>query len=93
MWLYLIAGFLLLIGIVGGVLSGGIFTIVLLPLGAVVLIGAVIAAMWSRAQQGQAGGETEASGTEHEPLRHTPSQTPSAPTTPEQLVDARRGQQ
>jgi hypothetical protein len=93
MWLYLIAGFLVLLGIVGGILTGGIFTIVILPLGAVMLFGAVVVAMWSRATQGSAGGETSASGTEHPPLRHTAPPETSSVNTPEDLVDARRAQQ
>jgi flagellar basal body-associated protein FliL len=93
MWLYLIAGVLILFGIVGGIFTGGIFTIVILPLGVVVLVGGVVAAMWSRATQASAGGEASASGTEHPPLRHTAPPETSTVNTPEDLADARRAQQ
>lgn len=93
MWLYLIAGFLILLGLVGGIFTGGIFTIVILPIGALMFIGAVFAAMWSRAQQSSAGGEASAEGTEHPPLRHTAPPESSTVSTPEELVDARRAQQ
>ena len=95
MWFYMIAGFLVLVGVIGGVASGGIFTIIFVPLGAIMLIVAVVAGAWGRAQQGSSGGKTRASRTEHEhaPLRHTPPQGAAAPSTPEELVDARRVQQ
>jgi hypothetical protein len=93
MRLYLIAGFLVLLGIIGGIFTGGIFTIAILPLGAAMLVAAVIAGMWSHAEQGRAGGQTSARGTEHPPLRHTAPPEPSTVNTPEDLVDARRAQQ
>lgn len=93
MWLYMIAGFLLLVGIIGGVASGGIFTIVFIPLGAIMLVVAVLAGMWGRASQGSAGGETHSSKTEQAPLRHTRPQGTPRPSTPEELADARRLQQ
>jgi hypothetical protein len=93
MWFYMIAAFLLLVGVVGGVASGGIFTIIFIPLAAIMLVVAVLAGVWARAQQGRAGGQTEASKNERTPLRHTRPQVTPAPTTPEELVDARRAQQ
>jgi predicted phage tail protein len=93
MWFYMIAGFLLFVGIVGGFASGGIFTLIFIPLGAIMLVVAVLAGMWSRAQQGSAGGQTQGSTTEQAPLRHTPAQGAATPTSPEELVDARRAQQ
>lgn len=53
MWLYIIAFALLIFGIVGSIVSGGIFTIVIVALGVVTLITAVIAGMWAKAQQGR----------------------------------------
>jgi flagellar basal body-associated protein FliL len=93
MWLYLIAVVLVVLGLVGGIVTGGIFTIVILPIGVVMLIGAVVAGMWARATQAKAGGETSARGTEHPPLRHTAPREPSTVNTPEELADARRAQQ
>ena len=93
MWFYMIAAFLLLVGIIGGVASGGIFTLIFIPLGAIMLVVAVLAGMWARAKQGTAGGQTQGSKTEQAPLRHTPPQGASAPTSPEELADARRVQQ
>jgi hypothetical protein len=93
MWLYMIAAFLILVGIIGGVASGGIFTIIFIPLGAIMLVVAVLLGMWHRAQEGRAGGQTQGSKVDQAPLRHTPPQDTPAPSTPEELVDARRAQQ
>ena len=93
MWFYMIAAFLVLVGIIGGVASGGIFTLIFIPLGAIMLVVAVLMGVWHRSQQGAAGGQTQGSTTEQAPLRHTPPQGAPTPTRPEELVDARRVQQ
>lgn len=93
MWFYMIAVFLLAVGLIGGVASGGIFTIIFIPLGFIMLVVAVLLGLWHRSQEGRAGGQTEGSKTEQAPLRHTPAQGAAAPTTPEELTDARRVQQ
>ena len=92
MWFYMIAAFLILVGIIGGALSGGIFTIIFIPLGAIMLVVAVVFGMWGRAREGSATSETQAE-TEQAPLRHTPPQGAPTPTRPEELADARRVQQ
>jgi hypothetical protein len=93
MWFYMIAGFLVLVGLIGGALSGGIFTIIFIPLGAIMLVVAVLTGMLSRAKEANVSGQTEGSDTEPAPLRHTPPQGAAAPTRPEELADARRVQQ
>jgi hypothetical protein len=85
---------LLVLGAGGGLLFGGIFTIVLAPIGVIILLGALLSAMWARSTQGQAGGSTDASRSVGRPLprtRHEP--TGHAPTSPERLADARRVEQ
>ncbi len=93
MWFYMIAVFLILVGIIGGVASGGIFTIIFIPLGAIMLVVAVLSGMWHRSQADRAGGQTEWSKTKQAPLRHTPPQGAPTPARPEELADARRIQQ
>jgi hypothetical protein len=93
MWFYMIAAFLVLVGIIGGLASGGIFTIIFIPLGAMMLVVAVLLGMWHRAQEARAGGQTQGSKVDPAPLRHTPPQGAPTPSTPEELVDARRAQQ
>ena len=88
----MIAGALLVFGIVGSVLSGGIFTILVLPLGAIVLVCALVASMWARSTGARAHGGRRASEIEPRPLPHAnrPQPGASGTTSPEELVDARR---
>ena len=89
MWFYPIVGVLAILAILGGVLLGGVFTIVLIPL-AVLAAGAAIAySVLARSSQPGASG-----GTDDRPL---PSGQQSGGgqvrTTPEALADARRAHQ
>lgn len=92
MWLYFIAVALLVFGIVGSVLGGGIFTILVLPLGAIVLVCAVVVGMWARSTEPSGHGGRSASEMEPRPLPHSnrPQPGASGTTSPEELVDARR---
>ena len=94
MWVYLIAGVLFFIGVVGAAVGGGIFTIVLIPIAIIVAVSAFLFSLWGRSAQGSAGGSTHES---HAPDRPLPTshQRPSgrAPSSPEGLADARRAQQ
>lgn len=94
MWFYPVVVALVILAIVGGSLAGGIFTIVLVPLAATVLISSVVYAMWGRALESSAGGSTDATHTPERPLPHQ-RRRPSgrAPSSPERLADARRQQQ
>jgi len=92
MWFYMVALFLLFVGIIGGVASGGIFTIIFIPLGVVMAIVGVLAGMWGRSQQDGARGETR-SGEEPAPLPQSAPQGAPAPSTPADLADTRRAQQ
>jgi hypothetical protein len=93
MWLYMIAAFLLFVGVVGGILTGGIFLIVFIPLGILMLISAAVYGGIGRRAQTAAGGNSTTSRAD-EPLPHS-SEGPSGhvPTSPEALADARRVQQ
>jgi hypothetical protein len=94
MWLYVLAFFLLIFGIVGSVLSGGIFTIVLIPLAIIALITAVVFGAFGRGAQGQHGASTDARPSTAQPLPASQhSNTPPRPTTPEEITEARRVQQ
>jgi hypothetical protein len=91
MWLYMISLVLILIGIVGALAGGGIFTIVLIPLALVVLIVGLLSAAAGRKAPGS---DTTSDTHIPEPLPHAPER-PSGrvPTSPEGLADARRAQQ
>ncbi len=94
MWLYLIAVAFILVGIVVGLAGGGIFTIVLVPLGLIVLVAALISAAAGRKAQQAAGGTAEEGPVPQRPLPHAhPQSSGRAPTSPEGLADARRAQQ
>jgi hypothetical protein len=51
MWLYLIVVTLVIIGIVGGIFAGGIFTIVLLPVALIVLLSGFGYSLMARPQR------------------------------------------
>jgi flagellar basal body-associated protein FliL len=94
----MIALVVLFVGLVGGILTGGIFTIVLIPVGVLALVTAGVLSLWARATQGKEAGETEGgagdpSSAMDRPLPTGHSNTATAPSSPEQLTDARRQQQ
>jgi len=94
MWFYPVVLFLVALAIVGGSLAGGIFTIVLVPVGVIVLVSAVVYALWGRSLQGSDGVSTDATHVSRQPLPHR-RRRPSGRTTssPEGLVEARRQRQ
>jgi uncharacterized protein (DUF58 family) len=97
MWLYLVAIAAILLGIVIAFAGGGIFSLVLIPLGLIALAAAAFSSASAlRAQRAEMGGSHESDPhdpTEH-PLPHSlPHDTGRAATTPEGLADARRAQQ
>jgi hypothetical protein len=95
MWLYMLGGALVLVGIVVGAFGGGIFSIILIPLGVIALASAAAYAAWGGAAHREAGAGTEAGAQPAAPLPtgHAQPGDAAAPTTPDELVDARREQQ
>ncbi len=95
MWLYMLGGALIVVGIVVGAFGGGIFSIILIPLGVIALASAAFYAMSTRSAHREAGAGTEADAHSGRPLPHSHSQPAesSVPSTPGDLVDARREQQ
>jgi hypothetical protein len=91
MWLYLFAGILGVVGVVGSLAGGGIFTIWLLPLAVVVAGFTLFSGMWGRSEEGSAGQSQPAA---DRPLPHAHTR-PSGrvPDSPERLADARRAEQ
>ena len=94
MWLYIFAAVLVVLGLIGATLGGGIFTIVLIPIGLLIAVSVVIFGMWGRAPQGSAGGDPDPRQSNELPLPHSrPESTGRVPTSPEALADARRSAQ
>jgi hypothetical protein len=87
MWLYPVVIALVLLGIIGGILSGGIFTIVLLPLAGLVLVSGLGYGALARAAEQREGASSR-------PLPHRDDRGGGqVETSPERLADARRVQQ
>jgi uncharacterized protein (DUF58 family) len=94
MWLYFLALIFVVAGIVGGIAGGGIFTIVLVPIAFIIAVSTFLYSLWSRASTGAAGGEVDAHPSTGRPLPHSfRRDRGGAPSSPERLADARRGQQ
>lgn len=90
----MVAAFLLLVGIIGGIAGGGIFTIVLVPIAVIIAVSAFIYQAWSRAAQGASGADTDAHPSTNRPLPHNfREDSGHAPNSPERLADTRRAQQ
>jgi hypothetical protein len=89
MWLYLIAIVFLIFGIVGGIATGGIFTIIFIPLGVIVLLAAIFSGGMAKLSQRRHGGRPPSQPLPHQP----PHESGSVPTSPEALADARRAEQ
>lgn len=100
MWLGIIGFVILVVAIVGSIASGGIFTIVLLPLAVVIIVGAVISRGIGQRAQSAAGGRTREDAVkqrrrEEPPLPHSPAPDAAGAevSTPEQQLEARLHQQ
>jgi hypothetical protein len=89
MWLYMIVAALVVLGLAGGALMGGVFTIVLIPIALILLVGGLIYMAMGRAGERRQGG-----GGAPAPLPHSAASQPGhVRTSPEGLTDARRLQQ
>jgi hypothetical protein len=88
MWLLILVVPLAVVMLIGGLLAGGIFTIVFLPLALIIAALAILFTMWGKSQSRQSLPSDRAT-TAPEPGGGL-SNTPARPNTPEELVDARR---
>lgn len=94
MWFYPLIGLLIVLCIVGGTLLGGVFTIVLIPLAVIAVVSALTYALIAGSARQSAASETNPSKRSTSPATRTSQTgTPPAPTTPEQVADARRARQ
>jgi hypothetical protein len=86
MWLFWFVLPLAIVMLVGGLLAGGIFTIVFLPLALVVVAIAGIFTLYGLSDRRRPLPSDQSTATD---LGTGPASTP-APTTPDQITDARR---
>jgi hypothetical protein len=91
MWLLFIALPLFVLLLVAGLVAGGIYAAVLVPIAVVIGGGAAVYTMWGRSTHPS----NIPSERDHvKPLPHSDhSNVAATPSTPDQLVDARRHQQ
>jgi len=92
MWLLFVIAFIGLLGIIGGSLAGGIYTIVLIPLAGIAFVTALAYSYFSGSAQRRASGERRRDRPPAPPTAQQPSSVPP-PSTPEELADARRANQ
>jgi hypothetical protein len=90
MWLGLVLIIVIVAALGASIVSGGIFTIVVLPLAVIIAVVAGAVSLWGRASARSEGpGRGGPS-----PLPHSDHRNSApAPTTPGQMVDAKRAQQ
>jgi hypothetical protein len=91
MWLYPVVALLVILCAVGAGIVGGVYMFFLIPLAVILLIGAVIVALYNRALEGSADAPTDTK-PRGLPRRHMRSPG-HVPTSPGQLIDQRRAQQ
>lgn len=94
MWLGLFALLLVIAAIAATILSGGIFTVILIPLAVIAVVAAVVSGRAHRSDRNKPSEQRARRRSRGEaPLPHSaPADSGShPPATPEQLVDARRG--
>jgi hypothetical protein len=92
MWLTFPVALLVVLFIIGAIVGGGIFTIVLVPIAVIMIVAAVGFSMWNRAQS-QGSGRSHKAQT-GDPLPHSGHRNVApSPSTPDDLVDARQQQQ
>jgi hypothetical protein len=90
MWLGLLGIVIAVFVAIAGVLTGGIFTIVLVPLAVIAIVGTVVYAMWGYAAGAGTQQEAESLG---DPLPHSEhTNAAPRPNTPDELVNARQRQ-
>ncbi|HEX4011894.1 MAG TPA: hypothetical protein VHX62_17865 [Solirubrobacteraceae bacterium] len=77
--------------VIGGLLAGGIFTIVFLPIAVIIIVSAILFTMWGRKDE-RPTAPSERPSEQSFSANQAPNSAPT-PSTPDQLVDARRATQ
>lgn len=90
MWLSFPTLLFVVLALIGAVIGGGVFTLVLVPVAVLLMLAAIVYSMWMRSSK---PGETPQGGRDETALPHSEHRnTAPAPATPDQLVDARQKQ-
>jgi hypothetical protein len=88
MWLGLVLILAVVLALIGGVVVGGVFALILVPIAVIIVVSALLASMWSRANRPRQEGQTHTPDSSLPHGQHINAAT--APATPDQLVDARQ---
>jgi hypothetical protein len=89
MWLGLVLILAVALALIGGVVVGGVFAFILVPIAAIIVVTALVMSMWARANRPREGAQRP--GSPDNSLPHgAHSNAASTPATPDQLVDARQ---
>ncbi|HEY2318845.1 MAG TPA: hypothetical protein VGH67_11120 [Solirubrobacteraceae bacterium] len=91
MWLVIFVVPLGIIMLIGGLLAGGIYTIVFLPIALIVVVMAGLFMLWGKSQSRRSLPSDRATTAPAQSTEY--SNTPPRPSTPDELVDARRSVQ
>jgi hypothetical protein len=92
MWLIFGVAVIAIFAVVGGSVAGGVYTIVLIPLAVIAFVAAVAYGYLTGGAQRAAEGGSRRSRPAPPPTAQQDS-SPSAPSSPGELVDARRANQ
>lgn len=91
MWLVLLVLPVAILVLVGGLVVGGVYAFVLVPIAVIIAATVLIFGLWTRANRRS---DIPSEAERVHPLPHTGhANTAAAPSTPDQLTDARRGAQ
>jgi hypothetical protein len=92
MWLSFPVLILVVLLIIGGIIGGGVFTLVLVPVAVIMVLVSIVISGWSRSQErGENPSEASLTG---DPLPHSGRRNMAAsPASPDDLVNARQHQQ
>jgi hypothetical protein len=94
MWFYPLLLLLAILALAGGILLGGVFTIILVPIAFIVFVSAGVYTLWGRALAGAGGESSYATPVNRRPLPHRRARPSGrSRSTPDRLVDARRREQ
>jgi len=90
MWLYIFVLPLAVILLIGGLLAGGIYTIVFLPVAILIAFVALVFTIWGRSQKRADASLPSDEATTMPETGTGHSNLAGRPSTPDELVDARR---
>jgi predicted lipid-binding transport protein (Tim44 family) len=94
MWFYWILALGLALVFAGGIVFGGIYTLILVPFAVLAAVVGIIYTVFAGGARQREGAQTDpAADTRGQATRTSQTGSPTAPATPGQLADARRGRQ